>query len=346
MHIIDSHFHWWPRSVFDKLCKRQGFPSAGRNANGGYDYWRRDGAGAHLNSWADWFDLDEQFAHMDGLGHQVDVVCSIGPFSVAFSDMAPSEGRDYALMWNEEMAGAQRKYPGRLWASAAVPLQDTKIAIEVIDHAVNKLGLMGANLPGSVGSDPRIDAERLEPFYARVAELGVPLFLHPTDAVFQDMLEGYNGALHLSLGRVIEVSVAAARLVLSGLMERHPKLKVVLSHTGGALPYQSGRMDKNTKAAKLPKPASTYMKRMYTDTVSPHSAGMKFAIDYYGIDNVMYGTDYPCWDPATCLKLIDEIGLSQADRQKLFYDNARRILGLRDPVETTAAEAARAHAVA
>jgi aminocarboxymuconate-semialdehyde decarboxylase len=346
MHIIDSHFHWWPRSVFDKLCKRQGFPSAGRNANGGYDYWRRDGNGAHLNSWADWFDLDEQFAHMDGLGHQVDVVCSIGPFSVAFSDMPPSEGRDYALMWNEEMAGAQRKYPGRLWASAAVPLQDTKIAIEVLDHAVNKLGLMGANLPGSVGSDPRIDAERLEPFYARVAELGVPLFLHPTDAVFQDMLEGYDGALHLSLGRVIEVSVAAARLVLSGLMERHPKLKIVLSHTGGALPYQSGRMDKNTKAAKLQKPVSTYMKRMYTDTVSPHSAGMKFAIDYYGIDNVMYGTDYPCWDPATCLKLIDEIGLSQTDRQKLFYDNARRILGLRDPVETKAAEAARAHALA
>jgi aminocarboxymuconate-semialdehyde decarboxylase len=158
--------------------------------------------------------------------------------------------------------------------------------------------------------------------------------------------DGYDGALHLSLGRVIEVSTAAMRLILSGTMERHPNLKVVMSHTGGALPYQSGRMDKNTKAAKLQKPASTYMKRMYTDTVSPHSAGMKFAIDYYGIDNVMYGTDYPCWDPATCLKLIDEIGLSQTDRQKLFYDNARRILGLRDPVETKAAEAARAHALA
>ena len=55
----------------------------------------------------------------------------------------------------------------------------------MLDHAINKLGLMGVNLPGSVGSDPRIDAERLEPFYARVEELGVPLFLHPTDAVFQ-----------------------------------------------------------------------------------------------------------------------------------------------------------------
>jgi aminocarboxymuconate-semialdehyde decarboxylase len=342
MHIIDSHFHWWPRSVFEKLCKRREFPRAAPNAQGGYDYSRRDGAGAHLNSWADWFDLDEQFAHMDGLGHQVDVVCSIGPFSVSFSDMPVSEGRDFALMWNEEMAGAQRKYPGRLWASAAIPLQDTRTAIEVLEHAITKLGLMGANLPGSVGGDARIDAERLEPFYARVEELGIPLFLHPTDVVFQDMLEGYNGALHLSLGRVIEVSVAASRLILSGLMERHPKLKIVLSHTGGALPYQSGRMDKNTKAAGLPRPVSSYMKRMYTDTVSPHSAGMKFAIEYYGIDNVMYGTDYPCWDPATCLRLIEELHLSPADKQKLFYDNARRILGLRDPVQTKQPERASA----
>jgi aminocarboxymuconate-semialdehyde decarboxylase len=58
---------------------------------------------------------------------------------------------------------------------------------------------------------------------------------------------------------------------------------------------------------------------------------MRFAIDYYGIDQVMYGTDYPCWDPATALKLLDEIGFSDEDRQKIFYDNARRILGLRDP---------------
>ena len=93
MHIIDSHFHWWPRSVFEKLCTRKDYPRARVNTNGGYDYWRRAGAGAHLNSWADWFDLDEQFVHMDGLGHRVDVVCSIGPFSVAFSDMPASEGR-------------------------------------------------------------------------------------------------------------------------------------------------------------------------------------------------------------------------------------------------------------
>jgi aminocarboxymuconate-semialdehyde decarboxylase len=215
-----------------------------------------------------------------------------------------------------------------------VPLVDTAIAIDVLDDAVGRLGLMGVNLPGSIGSDPRIDAERLEPFYARVEQLGLPMFLHPTDAIFVDLLGGYGGALHLSLGRVIEVSVAASRLVLSGIMERHPDLKVVMSHTGGALPYQSGRMDKNSGEARLPRPAGHYLRRMYTDTVSPHAPGMKFAIEYYGIDRVMYGTDYPCWDPATALALIDQLGLTQADREKLFYGKARRILGLRDPVPT------------
>lgn len=328
MKIIDSHFHWWPRSVFDRLEKRKGFPRADVNDRGGYLYRGADDRAGTISSWAEWFDLDRQLEHMDGLGHEIGVVCSIGPFSVYFSELEAEEGRDEALRWNEEMAWAQRRYPGRVWASAAIPLVDTEIALEVLEHAVGTLGLIGINLPGSVGVDPWIDAERLEPFYARVAELGLPVFLHPTDAVFAHMLSGYGNALHLSLGRVIEVSAAAARLVFSGLMERHPTLKVVLSHTGGALPYQSGRMDKNGHQARLPKPPSAYLKKMFTDTVSPHSLGMKFAIDYYGIDNVMYGTDYPCWDPATCLALLGELELSEANRRKLFHDNAIRILNL------------------
>jgi aminocarboxymuconate-semialdehyde decarboxylase len=345
MRIIDSHFHWWPREIFEQLCKRSGFPRAEVNGRGGYNYVGHEGRPS-LNSWAEWFDLDRQLEHMDGLGHEVSVVSSIGPFSIYFSDLPPEEGRDAAFTWNEAMAGAQRKYPGRVWASAAVPLTDTKIAIEVLDHAIDKLGLMGVNIPGSIGRDTRIDADRLTPFYARIEQLGVPLFLHPTDAVFGEDLEGYGGALQLSLGRVIEVSVAASRLVFSGLMERHPNLKIVMSHTGGALPYQSGRMDKNGKNAKLPKTPSTYIRRMYTDTVSPHSMGMKFAIEYYGIDHVMYGSDYPCWYPSTALALIAEIGLSDADKEKLFYRNAHRILGLRDSIKYGIQESAPADAMA
>ena len=340
MHIIDSHFHWWPRSVFEALMKRKDLPTARPNKRGGYLFVGPSGREEkYMAGWSEWFDIDEQLAFMDKLGHQIDVVCSIGPFSVAFSYMDKILGRDMATLWNEEMAWAQRTHPGRVWASAAVPLVDTQTAIDVVDHAINKLGLMGVNLPSSVGDDARIDAARLEPFYDYVEKLGVPLFLHPTDAVFQDMLgEGYDGALFRSLGRVIEVSCAGMRLVFSGIMERHPNLKVVMSHTGGALPYQAGRMDKNGKAAKLPQSPSTYIKRMYTDTVSPHSAGMKFAIEYYGAERVMYGTDYPCWDPAACLKYFNAIGLSEADQHKIFYSNARRILNLKDPVAAPAAK--------
>lgn len=328
MRMIDSHFHWWPRSVLNAMCKRTDFPQSRPNDRGGYTSRLRPDIDCVLNGGAEWYDIDAQFAHMNALGHQISVVGSIGPFSVFFSALPAQEGRDLAILWNEEMSAQQRRHPTRFYGTAAIPLQDEKIAIEVLEDAVGRLGLVGVNLPGSVGVDSRIDAERLQPFYARCAELKLPVYLHPTDAVFNNMLNGYGGALHSSLGRVVEVSSAAMRLVLSGTLERHPDLKLVMSHTGGMLPYQAGRMDKNTKAAKLQRPASHYIRNMYTDTVTPHSAGMRFAIDFYGIDNVMYGTDYPCWLPAECLGYIAELNLGPEDQRKLFFDNAVRILNL------------------
>jgi len=340
MRIIDSHFHWRPRSVLDYLCRRTDYPRAQPNAKGGYTYWRHEGKRIS-NVGGEWFDLEAQLAHLDTLDPGMGVICSVGPFTVSFTDFAGEEARDICMMWNEEMAARQRQYAGRFWGTGVVPLNDTKIAIEVMEHAINTLGLVGINLPGSVGADPHIDAPRLEPFYDRVEALDVPLFLHPTDGIYEDLLDGYNGALYLSLGRVVDVSVAAYRLVLSGIMERHPNLKIFMSHTGGALPYQAGRMDKNSGAAKLPRMPSEYLRRMYTDTVSPHTAGIKFAIDFYGVDHVMYGSDYPCWNPAAALKFFGETGMSQADQEKIFQGNARRILKLRDPAPAAVKQAIR-----
>ena len=110
MHIIDSHFHWWPRSVFETLCKRREAPLAKPNDKGCYTCVLQDGPDYVMNSWPDWFDLDDQFAHMDGLGHRIDAVGSIGPFSVYFSALPEAEGRDLAIQWNEEMAWAQRRH--------------------------------------------------------------------------------------------------------------------------------------------------------------------------------------------------------------------------------------------
>ena len=146
------------------------------------------------------------------------------------------------------------------------------------------------------------------------------------------MLDGYDGALHLSLGRVIEVSVAAMRLVLSGTMERHPNLKIVMSHTGGALPYQSGRMDKNTKAAKLPRPVSEYLQ------AHVHRYGVAALGRHAVRDRLLRHRQR---DVRHRLSVLGSGAVPEAARRtsscrmptssKLFYDNARRILGLKDP---------------
>src|SRR5262249_11946175 len=138
----------------------------------------------------------------------------------------------------------------------------------------------------------------------------------------------YDDALHLSLGRIVEISTTAMRLVLSGTMERHPTLTVVLSHMGGGLPYQAGRMDKNSHAAKLPSLPSAYLKRMYTDTVQPDASAMKFGIDFFGSDRILYGTDYPCWDPAAAMNFFESIDLPPVERQQIFAENAIRIFCL------------------
>jgi aminocarboxymuconate-semialdehyde decarboxylase len=332
MRIIDSHFHWYPRSVFEELCRRTDYPRAVPTQRGGYTIFPREGA-SRTDTWDEWFDLDAQLAHMDSTGRDFDVVCTLGPFGAYFSDVPPAHGLAAAQMYNDEMATAQARYPGRVWASGVVPLTDTRMAIDELERMIVKLGLVGVNIPSSIGPKGHIDDARLESFYDRVEQLGVPILLHPTDIAFPEILDGYNGALFTSLGRVIEVSVAAYRLVLSGMMERHPNLKVFMSHTGGALPYQAGRMDKNSRAANLPNPPSTYLKRMYTDTVSPHALGMRFAVEFYGVEHVMYGDDYPCWNPESCLKVFDEAGFSKEVQQKICYDNARRFLGLKEPVK-------------
>jgi aminocarboxymuconate-semialdehyde decarboxylase len=344
MRIIDTHFHWYPRSVYETLCKRTGYPRAVPTGNGGYLVSPHEGA-ARRDTWAEWFDLDAALEHMDRaaarIGCDFGVVCTTGPGGAFFSETDAAYGYDAAQTWNDEMAGAVARYPGKVWASAVAPLQEPERAIQEMERAM-KMGLVGVNVPGTIGprGKTNVDDPSLEPFYDRAEKLGATLFLHPTDVVFPEMCGGKEGALYNALGRVLDLSLTIYRLVVSGVMERHPNLKVYVSHTGGALPFQSGRMDKNSKAANLPRAPSEYLKRMYTDTVQPHALGLKFAIDYYGVDHVMYGDDYPCWNPQSALEVFGELALSKEDQQKILCDNARQVLNLKEPVPAKKAASA------
>jgi aminocarboxymuconate-semialdehyde decarboxylase len=305
--ILDCHFHWYPAEV-----------EAGLNRANGRN---------RMHS-PEWSDLALQLARMDELGRRVDVISSTGPFTGLFTNIDAADSLHLTRLYNEHMAAAQREHAGRVWGTCVLPLLDTGAALAELEYAVGTLGLIGVNIPGRIGRSDNLDAPRLAPVYERIEQLGVPVFVHPNDEAFESVLTGYDGALHLSLGRVMDVSVSAYRLVLSGLMERHPDLRVAMSHTGGALPYQAGRMDKNSGAAGLPRDPTEYLRRMYTDTVSPHTMGVRFAIEFYGADHVMYGSDYPCWNPARALQILDELELDEASYRKITRTNAVEFYGL------------------
>src|SRR5262249_58534481 len=124
-----------------------------------------------------------------------------------------------------------------------------------------------------------------------------PMCLHPPDAVFSDVMDGCGGDIQSSIGRMVDSSTGALRLILSGVLDRHPALEIVHFHCGGILPYASGRLDKNIDASRLEAKPSEYVKRFWVDTAMPHAPTIDMAINYYGADRVIYGSDNPCWNP-------------------------------------------------
>jgi aminocarboxymuconate-semialdehyde decarboxylase len=175
-----------------------------------------------------------------------------------------------------------------------------------------------------------VDVPRLEPFYARVAELGVPLIVHPTDIAFGVALDGYDQGLQRAIGRLLDSSVTVLRLIFSGVLERHPDLKVVQTHAGGLLPYQAGRIDKNARIRDLPEPPSTYLKRLFVDTVAPQELTIRTAVEFFGVERVLYGTDYPCWSQRAAVDVLDEARLTDGQRDMVLSTNAEKVFDLHE----------------
>jgi aminocarboxymuconate-semialdehyde decarboxylase len=327
VHTVDTHFHWYPRDSFEALAESPTFPRTERVGDG-YRFLFNGGNNV-IPLPAVWFDLDAGFAASEAAtGSETAVVSTTGVLSGLLDQMPLGEAVGYAHEMNEALAKVQRERAGRFFGTASVPLQDTAEALAVLEHAIGRLDLRGVNLPPLTGTEP-IDVARLEPFYARVEELGVPLIVHPTDLAFAEVLAGYGDALQRTIGRPFDSSITILRLVFSGIMHRYPALKVLHTHAGGLLPQQAGRIDKNARIAELPEPPSTYLKRIYVDTVAPHAAGsIRTALEFYGAERVLYGTDYPCWSPTAAGQVIGELGLDEAGQALLFAENAHRIFDL------------------
>ncbi|HLH67431.1 MAG TPA: amidohydrolase family protein [Solirubrobacteraceae bacterium] len=320
---VDCHIHWFPVDYYRMLADRRDEPRA-EHSDGRWSYLNGNRTVRAMDP--EWFDLDAQFRTAARTGYEMTLVCSLGIHS-DLDGLPAAEAREAARLINEAWADAQRRHPGRFFAAAAVSLADTEMAIAELDHAVEHLGLRGVSIPGSIAGEP-IDAPRLDPFYARVAQLGVPMLIHPNDGAFVDVMSGYNNRLYASLGRVVDSSVAVLRLILSGTLDRHPDLRILHFHAGGVLPYAAGRLDKNARLPELEQAPSAYLKRMWVDTAMPHPLTIRMARDFYGSDRVFYGSDNPCWNPTAALEAVMALELSAKERNELMDANVRRLIRL------------------
>ncbi|HET9017286.1 MAG TPA: amidohydrolase family protein [Thermomicrobiaceae bacterium] len=244
----------------------------------------------------------------------------------------PEYGIELSRLVNDEYADLKRQYPDRFQFFATLPLQAPEAAARELERAVRELGLVGAMVFSNVNGDT-LEMEKFWPIYEAAQALDVPIMVHPTGPAFSSYLNDYR--LVALLGFAYDTTLAAARMVLSGTLDRFPRLKLMQTHLGGVLPYMAERIERGYAiypeiAGKLERTPMEYFRSMYLDTVlfdpDVTMLGLKFA----GEDRVMLGSDHPhqVGDLRKAIAILDELPVDQSVKNKLFAQNAIKLLRL------------------
>jgi 2,3-dihydroxybenzoate decarboxylase len=236
---------------------------------------------------------------------------------------------------NDLLAGEIRKRPDRYGGLAHLAMQDPAAAAAELERAVGDLGLAGAMINGHTGGR-YLDEPDFLPFWERAAELGVPIYLHPTDPVAPlPVLEGHRALRRATWEWTLETGSHALRLVFSGLFDRFPSAKLVLGHLGEALPYMLWRFDSRAKlyGVKLSRPPSEYIRANIWVTTSGMNSiePLRCAVDALGEDRVMFSADYPFETVTEASEFIDHAPIEEALRARICAGNAKTLFGLDPP---------------
>ena len=274
--------------------------------------------------------IEVRLKDMDRMGIDIQAVSPAPNQTYYWTD--PGEGAQLARQVNERLAEIVAKWPDRFVGLGTVPLQDPDLAVAELNFITKNLGLRGVEINPSVnGMDLTDKRLMLEKFFARVQELDVIIFMHPIGFTQGErLLDHYFNNV---IGNPLETTVAASHLIFDGVMERHPKLKIVLPHAGGYLAHYWARMDHAWRARPdcrvvLKKKPTASLEKFYFDTITFDRTMLRQMVQRYGADHVLLGTDYPydmgMEDP---LDFIDGVkGLSQKEKQQIEGANAARLL--------------------
>ena len=276
--------------------------------------------------------IEVRLKDMDRMGIDIQAVSPAPQQTYYWTD--PGEGQALARMVNERLAEIVSKWPDRFVALGTVPLQDASLAVSELEHAVKSLGLRGVEINPSVNgmdlTDQRLNLER---FFAKAQELDVVIFMHPIGFTHGERL--MNHYFNNVIGNPLETTVAASHLIFDGVLERNPRLKIVLPHAGGYLAHYWARMDHAWKARPdchtvIKKKPSSYLEKFYFDTITFDRTMLKNMVERYGADHVVLGTDYP-YDMGM-EHPVDFIGgtpgISASDKARIMGGNAARLLGI------------------
>ena len=320
---IDVQTHWLPPAVIEAMEGRSEWP---RIVDGPKGRLVEYGDGAAYPIVPEAVDLATKIEHMDRAGVGVSVLSINIPGLDLFDPAdAPSLARDV----NDQLAEAVAAHPDRLQAFAALPMVAPDAAAEELERAMG-LGLRGAIVYSNVGGRS-LDAPEFRQVFEAAARLDAALLLHPTYPLSAASVNVH--ALIPVIGFLFDTTTATIRLILDGIYDRHPDLKLILGHVGSVIPYIVGRIDYESSRipgglGALETLPSEHIRRLYVDTVSAWPPAMQLVIDYLGADRVLYATDHPYWDPAKTNDALEELRLSDEDREAIETGNAKRLLDI------------------
>ena len=273
-----------------------------------------------------YMDVQAKLASMDASG--------IAMTALSINDPGPEwfgeEGPEVARILNNFVANIVRNYPTRFFGLCVLPLQDMTASLVELDRCVNQLGMKGVllytNLAGKFPDEPEF-----RPLFKRVVELDIPILLHPAKPITTEFVKGYE--MTSSLGNMFDNTIALTRIIMAGMLDEFPRLKLVCPHLGGTLPYIIGRLDHQTQVLKrgpkyLTRSPSAYLKSVWLDVVSPLPLAIKFAHEFMGPDRLIFSSDHPWVDPSDIIRCVREAGLSAEDQSKIFAGNAQRLFKL------------------
>jgi aminocarboxymuconate-semialdehyde decarboxylase len=241
--------------------------------------------------------------------------------------MEPDDAIALDRLGNDRVAEAVAKHPDRLVGLGSLPLHEVALAAAELERCVRDLGLRGVIISSHVNG-VELGDERLRPFWAKAEQVGAVIFIHPTGNTEQRML---RNRLMITIGQPLEEAYALSSLIYEGVMDQFPKLKIMVAHGGGYLPFYAGRHDNEYRYGRAPQLTgdfSSYLPRFFYDSVLFNPDMLEFLLTKVPASHVMLASDYPFAEkkPVEYVRGAKKIGKKEQDA--ILGTNAARLFGI------------------